>query len=451
MLASFYPTAKRFAPAFLIPYFARAEKSAFGRRMVSGVFWSAFGAVISRALALVAGIIAAQILGKVAFGELGVLQSTISMFATFATFGVGLTATKHVAEYRKTNPARAGRIVVICELVALVSAVAIAVLMVVTAPSVATRFLGAPHLTGLIALGALALVFTVLNEAQVGTLSGLEAFRRRSSIQIVAGIASFPITVTAVWFFGLTGAVWGMVISTALLVVLSWHAIRAELRNAGIPIQYRDIGSELGVIWRFNFPTLCCGAVYIPAMWVANLILVNGQAGYSEMGIFSAADRWRTAIMFLPTLIGGVTLPLLSGLGANPQQFKKVLWTNVATSFGLSVAVAAPIALFSPWIMKSYGREFTEGYWTLVTLCGAAIVHAAYWIVGQSIVSRGRVWTMFRLNVAWATVLLTVSWLTRTHGAQGLALGYLCAELLRLTAGIFVATRPTPVTSGSAS
>ena len=39
------------------------------------------------------------------------IQSTVGMFGVFAGFGLGLTATKHVAEFRQSDPDRAGRII----------------------------------------------------------------------------------------------------------------------------------------------------------------------------------------------------------------------------------------------------------------------------------------------------------------------------------------------------
>jgi len=43
-------------------------------------------------------------------GELGIIQNTIGMFGTLAGFGMGLTANKHVAEFKRTDPAPAERI-----------------------------------------------------------------------------------------------------------------------------------------------------------------------------------------------------------------------------------------------------------------------------------------------------------------------------------------------------
>ena len=76
------------------------------------------GAVISRGLMLAATVLVARMLGKTVYGELGMIQSTVGMFGVFAGFGLGLTATKHVAEFRQSDPDRAGRIINLSCLVA---------------------------------------------------------------------------------------------------------------------------------------------------------------------------------------------------------------------------------------------------------------------------------------------------------------------------------------------
>ena len=63
---------------------------------------------------LIASMVVARILGKNEFGELGMIQSTVGMLGVFAGFGLGLTATKHVAELKHSNPERTGRILSLC-------------------------------------------------------------------------------------------------------------------------------------------------------------------------------------------------------------------------------------------------------------------------------------------------------------------------------------------------
>jgi O-antigen/teichoic acid export membrane protein len=138
-----------------------------------------------------------------------------------------------------------------------------------------------------------------------------------------------------------------------------------------------------------------------------------------------------------------VTLPMLSSLRsqADAVKYHNLLWANIKFSVLASLAVAAPVALFAPWIMNSYGAGFREGTWVLITLCATAVAFAAYWIVNQSLLSRGNVMTIFYINLGWAVTLLTVEALLRAHGAKGLALAYLAAEAGRVTASLIYANR----------
>src|SRR5436853_6781993 len=79
-------------------------------RLARGIGWSVFAAAGSRAIALGCSIGLARILGREHYGELGVIQTTITTFQVFAAFGLGLTASKFMAELRHTDPSRAGRI-----------------------------------------------------------------------------------------------------------------------------------------------------------------------------------------------------------------------------------------------------------------------------------------------------------------------------------------------------
>ena len=79
-------------------------------RFALGMFWSLAGAVISRGFLLAASVACARFLGKDGFGALGMIQSTAGTFGIFAGLGLGSTAAKYVAEFRRQDPAKTGRI-----------------------------------------------------------------------------------------------------------------------------------------------------------------------------------------------------------------------------------------------------------------------------------------------------------------------------------------------------
>jgi O-antigen/teichoic acid export membrane protein len=155
----------RMLPAALLPFAERIEASSIASRLVRGTFWSLIGTILARGLSVLASIVVARHLGNVGFGELGIIQSTILNISIFVSYGLGMTATKHVAEFRTSDPERAGRILALSGATAAIAGAVLAGGLALGAPWLAERTLAAPHLTGLLRVGALFLFLSALNGA----------------------------------------------------------------------------------------------------------------------------------------------------------------------------------------------------------------------------------------------------------------------------------------------
>ena len=412
-------------PNFLKPYLKRIEDSPLGYRLAKGVFWSLAGSVISRALALVSSIIVARLIGKVGFGELGIINSTIGMFGPLAGFQMGLTATKHIAEFRDQDPVRAGRIIALSNTVALVMGTLAALALVVLAPWMATKILAAPHLSGLLQISSLFILLGAFNGVQAGALAGLEAFKTIAWVNLLGGVAAFPLIVGGVYLGGLIGVVWGMILSLGLNIILHQWALHQEAKRVGMPLSFAGCTQEWNVLWRFSLPSMLASMIFGPVSWACNSILVNQPNGYAEMGIFNAANQWRTPIIFLTSSMGVIVLPVLSSLHGKEdrEDYNKVLRSNLLLNTMIALIIALPVAIFSPLIMASYGKGFREGYWVVVVLSFSAVFMATSHILGQAIVSKGRMWLNIWFYVVWAAfILLLTLYLVPKHSSLGLAI-----------------------------
>lgn len=410
-------------PAFLRPTFNRIESSPIGYRLAKGAFWSLAGAVISRGLMLVAMVLVARMLGKAVYGELGMVQSTFGMFGTFAGFGLGLTATKHVAEFRGSDPERAGRIIGISELVAMVSGGLMAMSALLSAPWLAEHTINAPHLTGVLRIGAL-LVFTgALNGAQTGALSGFEAFKTIACINLFVGLISFPILVYGTWLGGLTGTVWALVINLGINWLFNHIALRKETRRNNVPLIFNNCMRELPVLWRFSLPAVLAGSMVGPINWICSALLVNQPDGYGEMGVFNAANQWFVMLLFLPGILSSVVLPVLSDqLGQKDNhQSKKTLILAIKLNLLFVTPLVVVASLASPHIMNLYGEGFSKGWPTLIIVLLTAGLLAVQMPVGQIIAASGRMWMGLFMNSGWAVVFVISTVLLVGFGSMGLA------------------------------
>ena len=421
-------------PAVVRRMAARIEASPLAYRLAHGVFWSLAGTALARVLALAASVITARILGKLGYGELGVVNSTLLTLQGFASLGLGATATKYVAELRGKDSERAGRILALSATISGASGLLGMAVLWAFADWIAVHMINAPQLAGLLRIAAFGLVFTTLNGAQVGALAGFEAFRTLTWLNMWSGLIGVPLAVAGVLFWGLQGAVWATVATTAVQWGLSHFAVRGEARAHGIRLGAPGWWREQRVLWTFSLPALAQGLMVGPVNWAAAAILVNQPRGYPEMGVLSVANQWFGAVMFLPMALGGAVLPVLlervgqgDALGA-----RKVLGAAVAMNTAVVVPIVAAASLLSPWIMEMYGKEFGAAWHTLVVVLLTAGLVAATTPVGNLFAAADRLWLAFLMNSGWAALFLGSTTFLVKWGALGVASARLFAYVIHV-------------------
>jgi O-antigen/teichoic acid export membrane protein len=422
-------------PAFLRPWWAKLEASPLGYRLASGAFWGLMGASISRGLGLLASILVARMLGKVGFGELGIIQNTAGMFGLFAGFGMGITATKHVAEFRGSDPRRAGRIIALSSIVAWTTGAIMTVALAISASWLAQHTLAAPHLSGVLRIGSLLLLLGAVCGAQTGALAGFEAFKRIAQINFYSGLTAFPLMVGGVWWLGLEGAVWALVVSQAVNSLLNYLALRREAENASVHLDYAGCGYEFHVLWKFSLPAVLTGAISGPVYWLCSTLLVNRPDGYSEMGIYNAANQWFNALLFLPGVLGQAVLPMLAEQMGKDDHVRsaRVLLLSTKMNGVAMLPVVFIGCLASPVIMASYGSSFRGAWPTLVVVLLTAGLIGIITPIGQTIVAGGRFWLGSIMNLGWAICFLVFTFLLLRWGAFGVATARLLAYFIHST------------------
>jgi len=420
---------------------ATVARSPIACRFAHGTFWSVVGAVLSRLLALSGGIAVARVLGRHPFGELSVVQGTSAMFQAFAGLAMGITATKFVAEHRRADPARAGRLVALSNVTSVSAGALMTLAVFLAAPSLANHAFASPALTPELRISALALLFGAWNGAQIGTLSGFEAFRANAASSLLAGVCTVGALVGGAFADGLRGGVWGLVVGSLASCLVYHVALRRVLAQAGVAADYRGAPEEWRVLIHFSLPATLASLLVGPANWASSAIVARQPGGFAEVALFSAANQWRTAILFLPSALSTVVLPMLSSLrgAADRPRFTRVLRLGLTLSAGAALVAGLIVASASRLILRAYGPGFDSGALVLVLLSASAVAAAALNVVGYSLASSGRMWWGFHLNAVWALVLVSITWVLRDRGALALGWANLIAYSVHFcTVGIFV-------------
>lgn len=401
----------------------RVRMSVIGTRLVRGTMWAVAGALISRLLTLLASILVARWLGREGFGQLGIIQSTVGMFQAFAAFGLGATATKYVSELRGKDPARARRVIRLSSLVSVATGLVLSLALFINAPWLAARTLAAPQLAGMLRIGSAMLLLSSVCAAQNGVLAGFEKFQTIAVVNVVTGVASFPMMVVGVYWGGLTGAVIALTLNLLLNCILGNRCVAKAAGWSEARVTYRDVRAEFPVLWKFTLPAVLGGAVVGPVTWGCNTMLVNQHNGYAEMGILNAATQWYAAVLILPTLFASVLLPVLSErIGDRDVATARRLLFG--TTKGILVVVSPLIlggSIVSSYILRLYGNGYSHARGALVVLLVTAGFSALQVPAAQVIAAADRMWMGFYTNIGWGLSSLAFAYLLSYRGAIGIA------------------------------
>lgn len=421
----------------LLKIIESVKASNIGSRIASGAFWSFTGTALAKLLVLVASIICAHILSQQEYGEFGMVRSTINMFVVFGAAGLGMTATKYISEYRESHKERIAGIYILTNGFAVVTGLIVTVVVLAIAPYLAENTLHAPHLEPSIRVGAVLLFVTILTGAQNGALTGVEDFRSMAFNTLIGSVAESAFMLLGAYYYGVLGAVLGYGVGFIALYVANFISIRKDFNRMGVEIRLSSFNREdLHLLYKFSLPAALSTILLTPTIWVIKTLLAN-QCGFDELAIFEAADQWKTMILFIPSTVSLVALPILSSIvGLDQTKFRKVLNINLYLNAGIALVIALAVSVLSPFIMTLYGKAYVSDYWVLIILAASTVFSSMANVVGLAISSRAKMWVGFLFNAVWAAMVIgfSVLFLNLGLGARGLALAITVAYVIHTTA-----------------
>lgn len=418
-------------------------------RFARGITWNIIGAFFMQGSVFVTNIIIANILGKNTFGEFGMLQNTLVTVSGLAQMGMGVTATKYVAEFRLSDRAKAGRLLGLCASVSLIAAFAATLFIALGAPWLASVMFKAPHLAVALAISCGVIFFSVINGYQSGALAGLEAYGSIARAGMIHGAFHIIVCTLFAWGWGLEGILSGLVVSSGLRWYLFERTIKLVCAAQSIHIDRLHWWPlEKPVIAKFAVPASIIGFLSLSAAWLSQVMLVREHDGYAQMGVFSAAYNLRTLVVFLPSLMNNVGMSLLNNhIGdTSGQNYKKVFLMNITLTQSVVLVVGLIVFSFAPWLLSAFGKDFIAGAPVLRILVFSAIAESCTMALYQVVQSQEKMWiSFFLINVPMNIVLITSAYFTiPEYMASGLASAYTAAWCIAAGSTFLLIRRNAP-------
>ena len=400
------------------------------KRIASGAFWSILGTASAKAIVLVAGIICANILGKTSYGELGIVRSTISLFIVFGTAGLGVTATRFIAKYKKDDREKVESIIGITSLFSLITATIITILVFLYAEKISTNTLNNSELKQSIQFASIILFATILNGVYNGINTGFENFKNIAINTLCSSIIEAVLIIIGAYYWGVNGAVIGYGIGIFFLMLFNFITARKTLAQIKGEISFLKIKkNDISILYEFTIPAALSSFLVAPAYWVVRTLLVHYK-DYGELGIFEAAEQWRIIILFIPSALSYIILPILSTYTDNEKDYKKAMKINILLNVSVAFILAIIISACSNIIMNTYGSDFNNNI-PLILLAFSTVFSSFASVVGSAIVSQGKMWTGLVFNASWGCLFIGFTYLSLRlgYGAAGVASSLLLSYL----------------------
>jgi len=396
-------------------------------RVGRGVAWSIVGNGFSQGGSFLSSLVVARVLGREFFGQFALIQSTVTVLTTLASLGVGLTATKYIAEYRASRTGSIGELLGLSSTLMVLAGLFFSCALGVGSPLLAVRA-GQAAITAGFRLSTIAVFFLTLSGYQTGVLAGFENFRSIARTGMICGIANPMLTWWSAVRFGLEGGVAAQGASAFLLWLLYGISVKGECQRRGIAVEYRGAWGQRSILTSASVPAAVCGIVISVAVWGSNGILVRA-CGYSELALLTAASNLRSVVLFLPALIFRVASPRLSHLFAtDPSTYSRCFWEVVGVNSALAFVIASIAFLRGHQFVRLFGKNFAGSNGLLALILTSVVIEVVATNLFLALLAGGRFWWNLGIQALWATHLLVASaFAAPRYGAAGVAMAYLSA------------------------
>ncbi len=354
---------------------------------------------------LLSGILIARFLGKDLYGEYGIVKSTMFLMALFATFGLGDTSTKYIAEYLQKDATQIKSIIkASLRIVGLFSG-GMCLLLIIGAESLA-EFVKVPHMAVAFRFLGVIIVFRALNTVGAGLLGGFKDYRRLGMNNVAAGVCMISLAVPLTLLWSLKGSLLALLLSQVLLSVLNLSAVSRKSRNYSVNCQQHFEKEMLS----FSFPFALNEFVYTMCSWLGTLLMTR-YSSVGELGISTAAGQWNSIIMFMPGLLGNVILSYLSTTaGTNERQHSLIIRRMLLVNFVCTIIPLLIVVLFSGLITDFYGPSFVTMKPVLLVYIFGTLFTCLTRVFQSNLMSEGKKWRAFAIRSSYNFLQLVVSY-----------------------------------------
>jgi len=376
-------------------------------------------------LRYVGAVIMTRILGLTWFGSVTLGITIASLLGMASVLGLSPGMLPFLARARRDGRVEGVRAVIRASWsVVVVASAGTALLVFVTAPTLAHRVFEDPQMVGVLRVLSLVIAFSAMTTVSTTILQGLLGVRAQAVIDRIlptfVSVGGFTLT----WIFGwgvpgvLGSLVAGPLVALVVAVVCVTRLAPGVLPGAGKadPLPIRDLMRE-------SWPLMGVSMFAFVLMWM-DVLLMGVFRSPDEVALYAACARLAPAVVLVHNTVGPVFLARLnvSFLAGDWPSIRHLYRRTGMWSLWSGAVVASVFLVFGRELLALFGPGFVAGFPVLVLLTLGRTASASAGMCGRMLTITGRA----RLNLANMLMLIVVNgaldlvWIP-SYGAMGAA------------------------------
>lgn len=285
--------------------------------LYKSTIFSGVSTVIKVLTTFISGKLAAVLIGPAGVAIVGAFSNLINVVSSLSNGAIVSGVVKYTSEYA-TDSQKLKKLLSSVTRIALFATITISGVLILFPRFVSALVFKDAQYYDLVILLGIALVFISFNTVLLAIINGLQQIRFLTVINIITSVVGLIITVAAIYFYNLWGALIALILAQGVgLFITSFYILKFDLINWKYFLgkiswqEIRNLGS-------YSFMAILT-AFTVPVSQIVLRNLLVSKFGLSEAGFWQASLRISEGyLMILSTSLATYYLPKLSSL--NQQQ-----------------------------------------------------------------------------------------------------------------------------------
>jgi len=344
----------------------------------------------------------AVLLGPMGVGIIGLFQSTLELLYNATGFGLHFSAVRDIAEATGTNDEHriSKTILIMRRWIWFTGLLGMVIMAIFSKPLSRYAFGDEKYARGIIVL-SLALLMMAISEGQLAVLRGLRRIGRMAKANVLGVVAGFLFSVPLYWFFGLRGIVPALLLSYAVVLLITWCYSR-QIRLLPISMNLKEtFTGGMGMV-KLGFFMVITGLVTTGTMYLVR-IFVSKKAGIGDVGQFQAA--WNLSALYVGIVLqsmGADYFPRLSTINQDNQKVVKLV--NEQTEVALLIAgpmVVGMLCFMNLVVYLLYSSEFGAAIPILHWQLAGTLLKVICWPMAFVLLAKGKGALYITTELTW--------------------------------------------------